>query len=330
MIVNSNIEIVSILPEHFSFFETYDPLDKLELAVLPGAFAIGAFDRGEDGKRTLPVALMVVTKGQNSLVCEWLAVALKYRGREIGGTMLRLLFEAAEKMGYETVTACFSEKTDEIARDYCLQRFFEKSNGCMGRYIMSASDFIAEGKFSEIRAGDPCFSLREAESRIINEASAFAKRARILHTLSDGEIAWNIADPDLSVIYTDGEKVRGVIVVAENDDIYTPVLLAGESQDEVNTLIAESLKRLKNKPRSGKEICIYVRSRYIEELIGGIIGLEDLEREEVLTARVSDYTAYRDSIGEDETGETKPESDTDDIRLIDGVLDLEFYLSDYE
>lgn len=72
--------------------------------------------------------------------------------------------------------------------------------------------------FSYATVSGHCFSLLETGSRIANEAAAFAKKTGSLHALSDGEIWWNIADPELITIHTDGEKLGGVLVVRENDD----------------------------------------------------------------------------------------------------------------
>ncbi len=325
MLDTSNIQIVYIMPEHYGMFENFDPLDKLELAALPGAFSIGAFDVGADETDKIPVGLMVVTQSRGSLTCEWLAVAENYRGRDIGGTMLRMLFEVAEKKGCKTVRAVFSAQSNVSAQRYFSQRFFEKRED-FGEYLISASKFVNEGVFSSATVSGHCFSLLEAGSRIANEAAAFAKKTGSLHALSDGEIWWNIADPELTTIYTDGEKVRGVLVVRENDDVYTPVLLAASSEEVVDALIAESVKRLKGRSFAGKEICVFVRDEYIKELMEDIMGSAESDRVVILTAGVRDYAAYRDSLENEETNGAITGADGYDSILADGLLDLEYYL----
>ena len=91
-----DIAIYRVLPSDFGAFRIFDPLDRLDLAALPGTVVLGAVNM-EDKKDPEAAGLLIATEQKDRYVLEWLAVSPYFRNQEVGAELIDTMFSVSAR-----------------------------------------------------------------------------------------------------------------------------------------------------------------------------------------------------------------------------------------
>ena len=277
-----------IRPEDYPVFRIFDPLDRLDLAILPGTLVIGAF--GMEDNDPEPAGLLIASDEGDRYTIEWLAVAPFCRGQEVGAELLDILFRASERKGYEILSARFTHELGIPEKGYFRFGFFERRESersiCrvnLGTLLESPSlPLQAREKF--------VISLGECQDhRLITE---YIKDADMRYALSNGILPLKEADPELSCLWQEEGKICGVLLILSCENRHYPALIAADSDYEMDACIAYAADRADEKGLAGDILILPLRSQYIAFRMKKYIKTEGSFRREILTANVEEYLSY--------------------------------------
>ena len=288
------IEFVHILQKDWIKFKELDPLDRLELLALPGSFGIGAVD--VSGEEALDVGVMVVLQDHGSYVLEWLCIDQQYRDREIGGALLKMLFDLAAEKGHEKVYARMTSEIEEVVEDYLHDHFFEDEMAQPDMFRISVIDFFKKAKMIGVGDDSKCVPLSNLDDEKKNRLLEYIRGCEESYLLFEGWMDWNYMDPVLSCVsYGQDEKIDGVFLCVTAGLNCCPILLAADSPIIEQRLIGHAMKELHSMEKRGYILSVFCRSDDMSEMAEDILKGEGRISQKLLIADINRYVSYRDA-----------------------------------
>ena len=277
-----------IRPEDHQVFRIFDPLNRLDLAILPGTLVVGAF--GMEDNDPEPAGLLIAFDEGDRYTIEWLAVAPFYRDREVGAELLDILFRASERRGYEILSARFTYELGMPEKGYFRLGFFEQMESERGIYRVSLRKLLGSSALPLPARENFVIPLKEfPDQRKITE---YIKDASLRYTLSNGILPPWEADPDLSCLWLEEGKICCVLLILSCEDRHYPALIAADSDYETDACIAFSADQADERRLYDDTLILPFRSRFVASRMRKYIGTEDTFRREILTANVHEYLCY--------------------------------------
>lgn len=265
-----NIEFVHILPDDRMYFKELDPLDRLELLSLPGAFAIGAFDMSEE--TPIDAGLMVVLQETDHYVLEWLCVDPDYRNQEIGGALLSMLFEMSLDRGFDKAAVRLTSELKFDPSDYFRERLFEEEVEAPDFFRISVSDFLKKGKHLKSSDHGSYMPVKDLDAGMRTQVLEYLDKAGERFSLYDGRLRWDYIDPEISfVALNEDKRVKGVLFCVTLGINCYPVLLATENPGCERDLIAHAMEALHRLDKEGYMLSTFCRSADMSELTEDIL-----------------------------------------------------------
>ena len=288
------IEFVHILQKDWIKFKELDPLDRLELLALPGSFGIGAVD--VSGEEALDVGVMVVLQDHGSYVLEWLCIDQQYRDREIGGALLKMLFDLAAEKGHEKVYARMTSEIEEVVEDYLHDHFFEDEIEQPDLFRISVIDFFKKGKMISAVEESLCTPLKELDDEKKNRLLEYIRDCEEGFALFEGWMNWDLMDGELSsVSYGKNGDFDGVFLCLTAGINCYPILLAADEPLIEQRLVGHAMHLLHSMEKKGYMLSVLCRSMDMSEMAEDILKGEGRIKQKLLSADVSRYIGYRDA-----------------------------------
>ncbi|MBO6215001.1 MAG: hypothetical protein J6N76_05640 [Lachnospiraceae bacterium] len=288
------IEFVHILQKDWIKFKELDPLDRLELLALPGASAIGAVD--VSGEEAFDVGLMVVLKDHDSYVLEWLGIDQQYRDREIGGALLKMLFDLAAENGNEKVYVRLTSEEEDGVSDYFWDHFFEEEIEQPDMFRVKVTDFFKKAKM--INAGDEsgCIPLKELDDEKKNRLLEYIRGCEEGYSMFEGWMNWDLMDGELSSIsYGKNGEIDGVFLCMTLGINCYPILLAADEPLIEQKLVGHAINKLHSMEKRGYMLSVLCSSRDMSEMAEDILKGEGRIKQKLMAADVDRYCRYRDA-----------------------------------
>ena len=288
------IEFVHILQKDWIKFKELDPLDRLELLALPGAFAIGAVDISK--KTAMDVGLMVVLKEHDRYVLEWLGVDQQYRDREIGGALLKMLFDIAADSGHHQVSVRLTSEEEDGVSDYFWDHFFEEETELPDMFRISVTDFFKKSR--QINGGNDAKNtpLSELDAEEKNRVLEYIQKCEDGYSLFEGWMNWDLMNGDFSCISTASDgAITGVFLCMTVGINCYPLLLAADEPVIEQRLVEHAIIRLHNMEKKGYMLSVLCRSQDMSDMAADILQGEGRIKQKILTADVDRYVEYRDA-----------------------------------
>ncbi len=286
-----DISYYHIRPEDHQFFRIFDPLDRLDLAILPGSLVVGAFRMADSDPEPEPAGLLIASDEGDRYTIEWLAVAPFYRGKEVGSELLDILFRASERRGYDILSARFTYELGIPEKAYFTLGFFEQSESERSIYRVSLGKLLGSATLP-LPAREKCvISLGEFHDH--GKIMEYIQEACLCYKLSNGILPPWDADPKLSCLWLEEGKICGVFLILSCADRHYPALIAADSDYEADACIAFSADQADELGLHEDTLILPFKSQSIAFRMRKYIGTEDSFRREILTADVREYLSYQ-------------------------------------
>lgn len=283
-----DISFVHITPKDWLHFKELDPLDRLELMTLPGAFAIGAMDESEE--EAVGVGLMVVLQEKDRYVLEWLCVDEDHRRLEIGGALLTMLFDMALEKGHEKVAVRITSELKSDVDRYFFEHFFEDEEKAPDMFRVKVTDFLQNGKLIKPATHGVCNQVGSLGHSGKNQIWDYISGCGEKFSLYEGQMNWEYVDEELSFASFDkNKKVDGVFICMTRGRNCYPLLLAAEDPAIEQDLISYSIEALQQSEKQGFMLSILCRSRDMSEQAGQIANGMGRIHQKLLVAETSRY-----------------------------------------
>lgn len=283
-----HIEFVHILRDDWLHFKELDPLDRLELISLPGAFAIGAVDLSIENAPD--VGLMVVLQEGNRYVLEWLCVDPEHRRLEVGGALLTMLFDMALSRGFKEVAVRVTSELKMDVEEYFRGHLFEKEEKAPDFFRVSIVDFFRSGKHLKAAHSGNYEPVKELGAPMRNKVMDYACSCSERFSLYDGQMRWEYINGDISFAALDKNgNVSGVFLCMTLGINCYPLLLAAKNPAVEQNLITHSMEALHMLEKHGYMLSTFCRSDDMSELAEEIMQGKGRIRQKLLVAETSRY-----------------------------------------
>ena len=198
--VSYDIRIYRVMPQDFDVFSIFDPLDRLDLAALPGTVVLGAVDMS-DKNNPEPVGLMIAIEQGGQYVLEWLAVAPYYRNQEVGSEFIDVMFTTSSQAGFATVSALCTKEVPNSGAAYLKMGYFDRSTDGGCAYRLKISDYISMDTLPQLPEDSAVVSLRQLGASEREALVEYVKKAKLHYSISDRPLLLQNADEDLSSVW---------------------------------------------------------------------------------------------------------------------------------
>lgn len=304
------MKIFRLTKKDRELFLDMDPLYMMDRLELPGAFALAAVVEQKETGEELPAGLAICMDTGNSMIVQWLCVAVKYRKQGIGEGLLAAVFDAAVQLKYSSVCAYINT---EYGRDiicpeeekYLRDRLFTETRPLAGEWITnirSLRDVILTG------------SAKTANAKVIPlKALPLGQRRDALHLLSKKKYMASLysvednmqyLDMDIScLLYENGELTGGLLVQSVErvatqlcggtvqkymENVIYPICMCIESSKGIKALLTTVLEEAVEKYNADSEVHIWMNKGYYAPLMERIHPNSRIDSK-LLAASVEDY-----------------------------------------
>ena len=287
-----------------------DPLMMMDRLDFPDAFALLAVQSDEKRREARPVGILIAEVHGELLVLDWLYVDMAHRMQGIGEQLLIAAFEYAAK---NDITQLGAYRNNEYGRAeicpdderYLREHLFYEERAFAGEWSGNLSLFMMQtglGHKTQTSMKTTHFrGLTQTQSEEILTKLLSVDQCRTLYPISAQQRYY---DPDVSVILTDGNRLRGGLLIQRiernvprivgkqilrtRENILYPVLCCAQSDAEVNCMAAAALKAALMKYEATAQLHIILKTdRYAGIL--QLIGKDFLVNNQMLIAQVDDY-----------------------------------------
>ena len=285
---SADIRIYQVLPKDFEAFRIYDPLDRLDLAALPGTVVLGAVDL-EDRKDPETAGLLIATLQEDRYLLEWLAVSPHYRGREVGAELLDTMFAVCERAGLPFFSVCCTREITNTGDEYFSSGYFERREETGHAYRLPVKEFFRAKGLPKQEEDSPVVSLKDLRAAEWDQVREYLKKAPHRYQLCAGDVFVTGTNNALSCAWIEDGKVHGVLLLLTVGRRHYPVAAAMDSPDELNALVAYSTQRAKALELDEEELIVLCSSHNADHFMQGYAGNEMRFYRRILTAEVSEY-----------------------------------------
>ena len=321
----NGIKLVRILPADYPLFRQFDPLNTIDMMVLPESFALGAIDEGRYAGTTTLAGLMTVTTAADRLIIEWLAVDQEYRDMEIGSALCDTLFEAAKETGIPKVCARFEEGESSVSESWFKDGFFTEEEEIPGVYRVETGIFVSKGKLTKKAKPDTVKPLSKLSAAARAKIQEFDQKAAISYKHGDIASVYGLCDKDFSCAYMEGDEIKGIMLVISIEDRHYPLLLAAESNEVIEDMIVYSAHYADDNLSIGDKLIIFCDTEDTHTLVKHYIGDTGYIKRKYLYGNVAEFEAESTAASEE-----KEEDNIEAAYDFDDDDDIEEYLFDIE
>ena len=286
--IEYDIRIYRVLPSDFVVFRIFDPLDRLDLAALPGTVVLGAVNT-EDEKDPEPAGLLIATEQEDRYILEWIAVSPYYRNQKIGEELLDMVFSISAKAGLPFFSVRCTGEILNTGDGYFKTACFEKEEETGRSYRLPMKDFFRANNLPGKDDDSVIFSVKDLKAAQRDMVSDYVIKANRRYLLSSRPLKITDADQGLSSVWIEDEKVHGALLLMSCEMRHYPVLVAVDSVNELYSLIAHSVARAKALNLDDDELIVLCPTRHVDHVMQGYVGTENRFYRKLLTADVSEY-----------------------------------------
>lgn len=305
------MKILRLTKKDRELFLDMDPLLMMERLEFPGAFALAAVMEQKETDEDIPAGLVICLDTGESIIVQWLCVAVKYRKQGVGEHLLAAVYNVAAQSGYTTVCAyintqygreliCTGEET------YLRDRLFTETRTLAGEWVTDIRSLqnisILNGRAEAEKVKViPLRALLPGERREALRLLSGRKYAASLYPVADN---LKYLDMDVSFLLYEGNVLSGGLLIqnAERIDMqleggmlrdYTenvlyPVYICVESAVGVKALLTAILKAAGAKYAADSEIHILMNEGHYAPLMEYILPHSRIESK-LLIASVENY-----------------------------------------
>ena len=290
--------------ENKDYFIGLDPVGRLDMLKLPGAFAIGSVD--ETGEFDIPAALIVCTEETDRLVIDWMYTLPEFRGLGLGSSLMMLAFEEAAGRGLYDVAARISSEYDGDYDGWDPESFFVNdvfSDVEDEQKVFKTDMNLIEKRLKEDEKKNrmsselkEIVSLSEIGAKDLKDVlSDFGKKydKGLLYPLKSQVLS---ADPNVSILRIEGRECTGAVFVMKGDHTWYVLGLMPLDFEETQEIIQAALYRLGDYAKPDDSIEIMLRRKAAQKVLAQL----DLPGEEYdicyYTAKVSDFEKQKELV----------------------------------
>ncbi len=278
-------------------FRFMDPYDTLDMAALPGAFALGATMEkyGYDD----PAAIVVVSCGENQLVTEWMYTRPSYRGYGIGSNLLTLVFEEAKGRGITDVTVRISEEflTGGLLWDpeqFFINDVFKAEDEAFSEWHTSMEQLstvlMEDAARNEAAAKDPMIHKLKDLSMSERSEAVNSLKKNLAGSIPDNfEALVSVADNDLSFVLGERGEYSAVLITFRGDNAIYPYFMDSKDHNDEETLARAALYSAEEVVAGSEKIVIRCERKFTEDLLNKLRIPAEIFRVVTLTAKTEDY-----------------------------------------
>ena len=288
MEIEYEIRIYRVLPSDFKPFRIFDPLDRLDLAALPGTVVLGAVNM-EDEKDPEPAGLLIATEQEDRYILEWLAVSPHYRNQKVGEELLDMVFSISAKAGLPFFSVRCTREIINNGDGYFKTSCFEKEEETGRAYRLPMKEFFQAKSLPDKEDDSVVFSVKDLKAAERDRIRDYVEKTRRLQSLSFRPLKITDADQELSSVWLEDGRIHGVLFLLSCGKRHYPVLVAVDSVNELHALIAHSVTRAKAMKLEGDDLIVLCPSRHVDHVMQGFVGIEKGFYRKLLTADVSEY-----------------------------------------
>jgi GNAT superfamily N-acetyltransferase len=242
-------------------YEELAPLSLLERTFLPGAL-MGVMTAGER-----PCGIVIATEEEEIYVIEWLYVSPRFRGKGIGGELLKKMGQHSRKKGYGELAVCLSKAVESRVEGdveaYVRGLGFTEEEKHLPEYVCRLSELMdavlpqserlegnrgtgAETQPDHLEGADPetrltLASLAEAEERTITMIRAFLEKSKNRKDPLAAERLFGQADRRLSVVAVRRGDPVGILLVHKGITGVYPYYMHSQNVKDAHALVREAL-----------------------------------------------------------------------------------------
>ncbi len=286
--IEYDIKIYRVLPSDFGEFRIFDPLDRLDMAALPGTVVLGAVNM-EDKKDPEPAGLLIATEQEDRYILEWLAVSPYYRNQKVGEELLDMVFSVSAKAGLPFFSARCTREIINTGDDYFKTSCFEIEEETGRAYRLPIKNFFQAKNLPYKEDDSVVFSIKDLKAAERDRVMDYVGTARRRQLLSSRPLKITDADQELSSVWIEDGEVHGALFILSRGKRHYPVLVAVDTEDELNILIVHSITRAKALKLDDDDLIVLCPSRHVDHVMQGYVGTEKRFYRKLLTADVSEY-----------------------------------------
>lgn len=294
--------------EQKDFFLDMDPFLMMDRLEFPNTFALIATK--QEGGDDIPAGLMICSLHRHSLCVDWLCVSGNYRMQGVGELLLSQAFSMAASAQLETVCAYVN---DEYGRElicgnqenYFKERLFEQEKELYGEWMTDLRTLARQEFFQRKPSPVQILPLRRLSTSLLrDDLLALQKMKETVSLYEITGLPENV-DADVSCFLTDGEQVRGGLLVqcirrtvfdghtertiAISEPVLYPVLFCATSMQDASTLLLSAMQAALAKYPGDTEVRIMLSTGLYQSFCNRILPKDQQFTNRLLLAKVSDY-----------------------------------------
>ena len=229
------------------------PADFVHMMYEPDYITVGGYET--NGKKAVPVAVMIVSKNGKELVINWLYVAEDKRSLGYGEELVDYAFTLAEENSLIHITAMVrrteAHNTAGDPMDYFLSLGFGIAGHSENEWLVTPEEITV--KIAALVKDTSAVSS-------ISDQPDFVLKSR-LNVASEriGEDSIPFIDKEVSCVYSENGKVAASLIVKNIGGIYIPVDYHSETNNPVCLLTMMVYAADRIVKQSGKDAYIYAR-----------------------------------------------------------------------
>ena len=296
------MKFVHVDMELAGYFFSLDPFNCLNKLVLPGCFALGAFQETERGDE--PVSLIICQDIDDRLVIHWMYTLPGFRGSAIGSRLLILAFEEATARGVIDVAARISDEYDIKAFnwhswDFFVNEVFSKVEDGEVEWVLNMGDLANLLSREEKR------NESAAKKRGVVQLGSLSKKERMIcindlektfqRTQEGGiEAAMAVADQDMSFCRITDGRCTGMLLTRRFGGTWYPYALISDDEEDEEILVRSAMYYSEDYLQLGDRIEIDVKRIAVKKMLEELHVPGQVYDVAYLTATIKDYLKQKE------------------------------------